>query len=180
MKKFFICVVCLAVFCAIPGRADPVEGLWKSVDEKTGKVTGAWKIEVKNNLLFGEMLVAIDREPRGAVTACKNSYPDFPKKGTVSNMPLVGTPFIYNLKQKSEGVWHKGYIIDPGSGKYYYCKITFRKADGKKYKSDMLEMRGEIGIGIGRSQYWIKTTQEEVDQLIANNVVKHDFVLATE
>ena len=180
MRKFFVCTAFLAVLCILPSAADPVEGLWKSVDEKTGNVTGAWKIEVKNNLLFGEMLVTIGRDPNGAATSCKDSYPDFPKKGKVCNMPIVGTPFIYNLKQKSEGVWHKGYIIDPGSGKYYYCKITFRKADGKKYQSDTLEMRGEIGIGIGRSQYWTRTTQEEVEQLIKNNVVKHDFVPATE
>lgn len=180
MVKRMVSFIVGVLLLTAAGSADPVEGLWKSVDEKTGKVTGAWKIEVKNDMLFGELLVAIDREPRGAVTACKDSYPDFPKKGKVKNMPLVGTPFIYNLKQKSEGVWHKGYIIDPASGKYYYCKITFRKADGKSYKEDTLEMRGEIGLGIGRSQYWIKTDSEEVDQLIKNNVPKNKFVLATE
>lgn len=180
MKKYGI-ALCVFTFVAAAGLiADSAEGLWKSVDEKTGKVTGAWKIEVKNDLLFGEMLIAVDRDPRAAVTACKDSYPDFPKKGKVKNMALVGTPFIYNLKKKAEGVWHKGYIIDPASGKYYYCKITYRPADGKKYTVDTLEMRGEIGAGIGRSQYWLKTTQEEVDTLIKNNVVKHEFVPATE
>lgn len=180
MKKHIFCGLLFAVIATASFAADVAEGLWKSVDEKTGKVTGAWKIEVKGDMLFGEMLIAVDRDPRAAVTACKDTYPDFPKKGKVKNMPLVGTPFIYNLKKKADGVWHKGYIIDPASGKYYYCKITFREANGKKYKTDTLEMRGEIGAGIGRSQYWQKTTQEEVDSLIKNNVVKHDFVLATE
>ena len=76
---------------------------------------------------------------------------------------------FYNLEKKSEGVWQNGYIVAPDNGKYYYCKITFRKADGKKYKEDSLEMRGEIGLGIGRSQVWKKTTQEETDVLIKNN-----------
>jgi len=26
---------------------------------------------------------------------------------------------------------------------------------------DTLEMRGEIGMGIGRSQYWLSATEEE-------------------
>lgn len=180
MKKKSLWFILCAVLVSLPCSADPVVGLWKSVDEKTGKVTGVWKIEIKNTMLFGEMVLATDRDPRGAVTACKDTYPDFPRKGKVKNMALVGTPFIYNLTKKSEGQWHKGYIIDPGSGKYYYCKITFRKADGKKYLHDTLEMRGEIGAGIGRSQYWLRTDENETSELIKNNVVKHDFVLATE
>lgn len=178
MKK--ICVCLFVFFASAVFAADPVEGLWKSIDEKNGKVTGIWKIEEKDGLLFGEMVVAVGRDPRASVPACKDTYPEFPKKGKVKNMALVGTPFIYNLKKKSEGFWHKGYIIDPASGKYYYCKIKFKAADGKKYKTDTLEMRGEIGIGIGRSQYWKRTTQEETEETIKSNVVIHEFIPATE
>ena len=167
----------VAAFCIF---ADPVEGLWKSIDEKTQQVTGVWKIYEKDGKLFGEMVMTKGYHPQGAVTACKETYKDFPKKGRVNKMPLVGTPFIYNLIKKSEGYWHKGYIIDPGDGKHYYCKIIFRKADNKKYKKDMLEMRGEIGLGIGRSQYWEKTDQTETDELIKNNTVEHEYELATE
>jgi uncharacterized protein (DUF2147 family) len=47
----------------------------------------------------------------------------------------------------------------------YKCKITFRPTDGKKYKVDTLEMRGEIGLGIGKSQYWTKATKEQASAL---------------
>lgn len=171
MKKICLWLFLFIAAVIMPAVADPVEGLWKSIDEKTGKITGAWEIKEKDGKLFGEMLVVAGRDPKATASACKDSYPNFPKEGSVKNMLLIGTPFIYNLEKKSEGVWHKGYIIDPKNGKYYYCKITFRKADGKKYKTDSLEMRGEIGAGIGRSQYWVKTTQEEVDELIKNNEV---------
>ncbi|MEL3911892.1 DUF2147 domain-containing protein [Treponema pedis] len=177
-KFFFILLFFITgTFCLF---SDPVEGLWKSIDEKTNKVTGVWKIYEKDGMLFGEMLMTNGHHPQAAVTACKESYKDFPKPGRVNKMPLVGTPFIYNLIKKSEGYWHKGYIIDPASGKHYYCKIIFHKADDKKYKKDTLEMRGEIGLGIGRSQYWEKTDQAETDELIKNNTVEHKYELATE
>lgn len=162
---FFMCILAMGF------SQDPVIGLWKSVDEKTNKVTGVWNIYEKDGKLFGEMLVTIGHDPNEAASSCKESYKDFPKKGRVNKMALVGTPFIYNLVKKEEGSWHKGYIIDPGDGKYYYCKIRFHKADGKKYKTDTLEMRGEIGLGIGRSQYWLRTDKEETDDLIKNNVI---------
>lgn len=168
-KNVFLIIILFLGMSFISLFADPVEGLWKSVDEKSGKVTAVWKIEVKGGKLFGEIVVAIGKDPKKLAVNCKDSYPGFPKEGKVNQMLLVGTPFIYNLEKKSEGVWHNGYIVAPDTGKYYYCKITFRKADGKKYKEDSLEMRGEIGLGIGRSQLWKKTTQDETDVLIKNN-----------
>ena len=63
------------------------------------------------------------------------------------------------MKQDGEGKWTGGSIVNPQGGKCYTCKITFHAADGKKYKQDTLEMRGEIGMGIGRSQYWIATDE---------------------
>lgn len=168
-KNVFLIMILLLRMSFINLFADPVEGLWKSVDEKSGKVTAVWKIYEENNKLFGEIIVAVGKDPKKLASNCKESYPDFPKHGKVNQMFLVGTPFIYNLEKKSEGVWQNGYIVAPDTGKYYYCKISFRKQDGKKYKEDSLEMRGEIGWGIGRSQIWKKTTESEVQELIKNN-----------
>jgi uncharacterized protein (DUF2147 family) len=61
------------------------------------------------------------------------------------------------------GQWSGGNVVDPESGSMYKCRITFRPADGKRYKVDTLEMRGEIGLGIGRSQFWRKSTKAEVE-----------------
>ena len=74
-------------------------------------------------------------------------------------MPLLGTPWIYGLSSNKTGEWSGGSIVNAEDGKLYKCKITFRQADGKKFQKDVLEMRGEIGLGIGRSQYWQKTDQ---------------------
>lgn len=169
MKKLFLFVAVFMCFSLMSVFADPVEGLWKSVDEKSGKVTAVWKIYVQGGKLFGEMLVVLGKKPDAKASKCTKDYPDFPKAGRVSEMPLVGTPFIFNLVKKSEGAWHNGYIIAPDTGKYYYCKVTFRAKDGKKYKTDCLEMRGEIGLGIGRSQLWVRATDAETQNLINSN-----------
>ncbi len=162
MKKAFLLVSALLVLSSIAlFAADPGEGLWKSVDEQ-GVATAFWRIYEKNGILYGEILKAVGKPDDTIATACKPSYKNFPISGDVSKMKVVGTPWIYGLKKKAVGQWEGGYIIDPGKGDLYNCKITFRSADGKKFKNDVLEMRGEIGLGIGRSQYWQRTTEAEI------------------
>ena len=162
MKRMLAFVVALL---ALSGTAlyaaDPVEGLWKSVDEQ-GVATAYWKIYEKNGMLYGEILKIVGKPDDTIATAAKPSYKNFPVPGPVNQMKVVGTPWIYGLKKKAPGQWEGGNIVDPGKGDIYNCKITFRLADGKKYKTDVLEMRGEIGLGIGRSQYWQRATEAEI------------------
>jgi len=154
-----IAVLCLSAIAA----ADKVEGLWKSIDEKTGKVTAAWQIYQKDSKLYGIILTVPNQKDDKLASDCKASYKDFPVPGDVSKMTVVNTPFIYGLKMKAPGQWEGGNIIDPKEGKLYQCKIIFHAADGSKYKADTLEMRGEIGLGIGRSQFWEATNPAEID-----------------
>lgn len=162
MKKTLLFVVALLTVSAMAlFAADPVEGLWKSVDEQ-GVATAFWKIYEKNGVLYGEILKIVGKPDDTIATAAKPSYKNFPLPGPVNQMKVVGTPWIYGLKKKAPGQWEGGNIIDPGKGDIYSCKISFRPADGKKYKNDVLEMRGEIGLGIGRSQYWQRATEAEI------------------
>ena len=75
-------------------------------------------------------------------------------------MRVIDVPWIYNMELKSTGYWTGGYIIDAGDGKKYKCKIKFVPKDSKN-PHNMLDMRGEIGLGIGRTQHWVETTEEE-------------------
>ncbi len=160
MKKITAILAALfigSVFCF----ADPAEGYWISYDEKTNEATAGWYIYQKDGKLFGTM-TAVHGEPQDQVAygAKKDAPKDFPKQGPLCEMVMVGTDWIYNLEQISEGNWGKGNIVDPGDGTKYGCKIKFHAADGKKYDVDTLEMRGSVGP-IGRSQYWKKATEEE-------------------
>ena len=165
MKKIAFLAVLFVLAAGICFAADPVEGYWISIDEKSGKVTAGWQIYSEGGKLYGKILSLADKPQNEKASKVKDSYSGFPVAGKVSDMTVVGTPWIYNLTMDKPGSWSKGVIIDPNDGKDYKCKITFHAADGKKYPKDTLEMRGEIGLGIGRSLYWQKSTQEQASGL---------------
>jgi uncharacterized protein (DUF2147 family) len=157
LALFVVTVICLA--------ADPVEGYWLSIDEKTGKVTAGWQIYQEGGKLFGKIVSMADYPGDVLATPCKDSYAGFPLAGRVSQMPVMGTPWIFGLSAGKPGEWSGGSIINPEDGKMYKCKIIYRNADGRKYITDVLEMRGEIGLGIGRSQFWQKSDQQTASSL---------------
>ena len=161
MKKLMVIVMISVFVTGFCFAADPVEGFWISVDEKSGKATAGWEIYTTGSKLFGKVLSVADHPQDVTAYKCKDSYRGFPVAGKVSEMRVVGTPWIFDLTMERAGVWSGGQVIDPDNGNMYKCKITFRPMDGNRYKTDTLEMRGEIGLGIGRSQFWRKCTREE-------------------
>jgi uncharacterized protein (DUF2147 family) len=165
MKKGSIALCLLLAAVGICFGADPVEGYWLSVDEKTGKVTAGWEIYQEGGKLFGRILSTAENPPDVIADKCKESYAGFPVAGKVNQMKVLGTPWIYGLSPEKTGQWSGGSIINPEDGKVYQCKIIFHAADGGKYKGDTLEMRGEIGLGIGRSQFWQKSDRGKAASL---------------
>jgi uncharacterized protein (DUF2147 family) len=164
LKKITVIFLLLAVtgFCS---AADPVEGFWLSVDEKTNKVTAGWYIYEEGDRLYGKILSMSDFDNTLQAIPCKETYSGFPIAGKVNQLLVVGTPWIFGLSRDKPGEWSGGSIINAEDGKMYKCKIKYHTADGKKFKTDVLEMRGEIGLGIGRSQYWQKSDKETASSL---------------
>ena len=168
MKRFTFLVTALIFITALCYGADPAEGFWISADEKTGKVTAGWEIYVVGNKLFGKVLSVTEHPQDVKASNCKDSYRGFPVAGKVNEMTVVGTPWVFDLtldRPDRPGNWSGGSVIDPDKGSMYKCKIIFHPRDGNRYKTDTLEMRGEIGLGIGRSQYWQRSTREEASSL---------------
>jgi uncharacterized protein (DUF2147 family) len=155
-------VSAIAGFCF---AADPAEGSWLSIEEKTGNTTAGWQVYQQGGKLLGKILSMAEHPKTVQAERCKESYAGFPVAGKVNQMTVVGTPWIYGLSMDKPGEWSGGSIINPEDGKLYKCKIIFRSADGKKFKTDVLEMRGEIGLGIGRSQFWQKTDEKTASSL---------------
>jgi uncharacterized protein (DUF2147 family) len=164
MKKFMAAGVVLALAAGLC-FADPAEGFWISVDDKTNKATAGWEIYRQGDRLFGRILSVAGYPQNELARACKESYQGFPEPGKVNQMRVVGTSWIFGLAMDKAGQWSGGNVIDPNDGKMYKCKVTFRPADGRRYPVDTLEMRGEIGLGIGRSQFWRKSTRAEASAL---------------
>ena len=162
MKKIILlgCAF-LLINTALCFAADPVEGYWISVDHKNGKITGGWQIYEEAGKLYGKML-SVTGYPQDAIAErCKDSYPGFPLPGKVNAMRVLGTPWIFGLSLDRNGQWSGGNVIDPQDGKMYKAKIIHRPRDGNRFKVETLEMRGEIGLGIGHSQYWRRSTEAE-------------------
>ena len=160
MKKYLLCFFIVAFISAFVFATDSVEGFWISVDEKTGKQTAGWEIWQEDGLLNGRILAAADVTADDTAGGKGKSYDNFQNGTDVSTIKVIGTTWIWGLTQKNPGQWENGFIIDPENGSRYKCKITFHKADGKKYAKDTLEMRGEVGP-FGRSQFWHQATKEE-------------------
>jgi len=159
MKKLLIFFISLSITAVCFAQSDPVEGFWISVDDNTNKITAGWQIYQEGGKLYGKILSLADH-PKGVIAVrCNESYKGFPVAGKVNTMSVTGTPWIFGLTKSKHGEWIGGSVINPEDGKIYNCKIMFRPADGKKFKTDTLEMRGEIGLGIGRSQFWRKTDE---------------------
>ncbi len=159
MKKIIALFAAILLVCGLAFAADPAEGFWISVDEKTNEPTAGWQIMVQGGKLCGKIL-SVAGKPQDVIAdgGKGKHYSNFMNDVDVGTLKSVGTTWIWDLSNDGEGKWSGGYIIDPNDGKRYKCRITFHKADGKKYKVDTLEMRGEVGP-FGRSQFW-KTASE--------------------
>ena len=164
MKKLILLLSSLLLSTAL-FAADPAAGLWKSIDDKTGKVTAIWKVYEQGGKLFGTIAATTKDAQDVIASACKDSYKNFPISGAVSKMKIVGTPWIFNMEKESEGNWKSGNIIDPSNGKMYGCVIKYLKKGekNKKYTAaePTLAMAGTVGP-IQVFQYWIPATEAEV------------------
>ena len=164
MKK----IIVLIIFMTLAGlsfAADPVEGYWLSIDEKTGNITAGWYIYQESGKLFGKILSMSDFSKDVLAENCNDSYQGFPVAGRVSQMPVVGTPWIFGLTRNRTGEWSGGNVINPEDGRMYRCRVIIRPEDGRRFTVETLEMRGEIGLGIGRSQFWQRTNQQTAESL---------------
>lgn len=143
---------------------DPVENYWIATNQFTGTYLCGWQMYVKDGILYGKILSATKATPETISKRCHKTYKDFPVSGDVSKLIMFGKPWIYGLHKKDIGKWYGGYIINPDSGAYYLCDITYHEADGRRFKRATLEMHGSIPVlHIGLSQYWPCGTKEEAE-----------------
>ncbi|MEL3908259.1 MAG: DUF2147 domain-containing protein [Treponemataceae bacterium] len=170
-KSISLCLLTVLSF-SFAFAKDPVEGYWKSMDGK--KPSGYWRIYEKNGKLFGDCLLAINKPVDQTCVKCKRNYKNHPMMSEDFPKCLrAKVPLVYNLKKISKGVWEDGNIIDARNGNLYTCNISLQKADGKKHKEDKLAVRGEIGLGIGKTIYWEKASIDEINKAIIEHAEKY-------
>ena len=146
MKKIMLSLCCIAVMLVtnvvIASETTPA-GLWKTIDDKTGKPRSLIRITENN----GEYSAVVEKGLLATDTGeavCDKCTDD--RKG----QKIVGMTIVKGIKKKNDN-YEGGEILDPDNGKTYNCKM---KLDST---GTQLEVRGFIGVSLfGRSQTWIR------------------------
>ncbi len=151
LKKMLILLVCLLLplcFVHYTFAADQsIEGLWKTIDDKTGKKKSIVQIYKQNEKYFGK-IIKLFREPdEDQNPICDKCASDDPRK----DQPIKGMIILKNL-EKIGNKFKNGTILDPHNGKVYDCKLWIE--DGK------LKLRGYI-LFLYRTQTWLPANPTE-------------------
>jgi uncharacterized protein (DUF2147 family) len=145
MRKLIPATLIAAVL-AVPAawaQNSPV-GLWKTIDDATGKPKSLVRITETNGELSGK-IEKLFREPN------EEQNPMCDKcEGAMKAQPIIGMTILTGLKKDGDS-WTGGHVTDPKNGKTYNAKVT--PIDGGK----KLEMRGYMGVPmLGRTQTWVR------------------------
>jgi uncharacterized protein (DUF2147 family) len=138
-------IAALFVLSPAHGADEPSPvGLWKNIDDVTGKPKALIRITESQGELQGRLeklflAPQVDQNPR--CDKCEGVHKD---------QPVLGMVFMSGLKKKGDE-YTGGEIIDPDNGKVYKSKVTL--IDGGR----KLNVRGYIGVPMfGRSQVWVR------------------------
>jgi uncharacterized protein (DUF2147 family) len=143
IKASLIAAILAAPLAAWAQNDSPV-GLWKTIDDETGKPKSLVRITETNGELSGK-IEKLFREPS------EEQNPKCVKcEGVNKDQPIIGMTILSGLKKDGDS-YGGGQVIDPGKGKTYRAKVTLTDS-GKK-----LDMRGYIGTPLlGRTQTWVR------------------------
>ncbi len=142
MKLLLTLLCSLGTAVAFAQSTASPAGVWKTIDDATGKEKAIIRITEANGVFTGKIEKLLD--PAKQDSKCDECTDD--RKGK----PVVGLTIIRNVK-KGETHWEGGDILDAANGKVYRVRLT-PSADNKK-----MDVRGYFGNPIfGRTQVWLR------------------------
>src|ERR687891_2859934 len=138
MKNGFSLILLASTLLILPVDAADLSspiGLWKTIDDNSGKPGGLIRIA----LIDGHYAGKIERifpdpgeDPNPKCVKCD---------GLRHNQPVIGMTFMWGLSKQGED-YQGGEILDPKTGKVYRAKLKLEDG-GKK-----LNVRGFIGFSL--------------------------------
>ena len=138
-------IACLLAAVSLPAWAQSTPaGVWKTIDDATGKEKSLVRIVEAGGVYSGRIEKLLDpSSPQDAT--CKECKDDRRDK------PVLGMTIIRNVKAHPDDktVFDGGDILDPNNGKVYRVRLK-PFDDGKK-----LEVRGYLGP-FYRNQTWLR------------------------
>jgi uncharacterized protein (DUF2147 family) len=141
--KLGVSIVSLLAIQFASAQATPV-GLWKTIDDETGKPKSLVRITEQNGVYQGKV-EKLFREPD------QDQNPKCDKcEGVNKDQPILGMTILFNIKKEGDE-YSGGQILDPAKGKLYKSKMSLIENNKK------LNVRGFIGFSLlGRTQTWIR------------------------
>jgi hypothetical protein len=121
--------------------ADAPVGKWKTVDEKSGRVTSEVELYEQGGKLFGKITgLPEPNDAQGKPKTCTKC------QGADKDKPIVGLVIVKDLGPSGDR-YKGGTILDPEDGKVYKAEVWTE--DGK------LKVRGYLGP-FYKTQTWLK------------------------
>lgn len=136
--------LCLLLSAAAWSQTISPAGLWKNIDDASGKPRALIRITDTQGILQG-------RIERVFPAPGEESNPKCVKcTGANRGAPVVGLLILSGLRKDGDE-YVDGQILDPDSGSTYRSKLKLLEGGAK------LSVRGYIGIPtLGRSQVWVR------------------------
>jgi uncharacterized protein (DUF2147 family) len=138
-----VVVSCLMVPALAMAEPPSPVGVWKTINDSSGKAEALVKIVEVN----GELRGSVEKLFRGPD---EDQNPHCDKcSGDKKNAPILGMTILYGLRRGENGDWRGGEVLDPNNGATYHASLAVAP------DNQSLSMRGYIGMPIfGRSQTW--------------------------
>ncbi len=122
-------------------QSSPI-GLWKTIDDKTGKPKSLVRIVEVGGELQGKIEKLFREADQNQNPKCEQC------DGAFKDQPFIGLTILFGL-HKDGDEYAGGKILDPNEGKLYRSKIAVFDNNKK------LNVRGYIGMPLlGRTQIW--------------------------
>ena len=140
--KTFLITLFLAFYFLTCLHSQTIEGIWKTIDDKTGDAKSKVELTVKNNKLYGiirSIYVKKNEDKNPLCTKCT---------GPNKNKRVLGMQIINGLGKSGKYYEGDDGILDPETGNYYDVKIWMED-------KNTLKVRGYLGF-IYRTQTWYK------------------------
>lgn len=144
LGSLLICALALAGAGVASADMESPAGVWKTIDDKTGKERSLVRVVDNNGVFEGKVEKIFEQPGDDPNHLCKKC------EGERKDRPIIGMTFLWGLKKDGD-LYSGGEILDPKNGKIYRAKMKMIEG-GRK-----LEVRGYIGLSLfGRSQTWIR------------------------
>lgn len=147
--KALLFTTALLLGSTLAHAADPIEGNWRQIDDRTGFTLSLVNIHPDSNGNYVATIYKRYPRPGHMNELCQNCPPPY------TNKPILGMDIVTGLKPtNTPGRYVDGLVIDPNKGKTYKFNARLHP-NGRS-----LTVRGYVGVSmLGRSQTWIRVDE---------------------